>query len=48
MLKILFIESSSGFSGSANALANIVNHFDNEIFHPIIALKNYGTLVKNI
>ena len=39
---ILFYEPSSGFGGSANALANIVKNINKERFQPSVAIKKYG------
>jgi glycosyltransferase involved in cell wall biosynthesis len=45
---ILYYEPSSGFGGSANALANLVNRLNNKKFNPVIAIKNYGFQIEKI
>lgn len=47
-VNILYLESSSGFSGSANALAGLINSLDRKRFTPILAVKNYGSKIEKI
>lgn len=47
-VSILFYEPSSGFGGSANALAHIINLIDREKFHPIVAVANIGSQTEKI
>ena len=44
---VLFYELSSGFGGSTNALANIVNYLDKK-FYPIVAINNSVFSIKNV
>lgn len=48
MTNILYYEPSSGFGGSSNALANLVNSLDRSRFTPFVAVKNYGSQLTNI
>jgi len=48
MRSILFYEPSSGFGGSANSLANLVNGLNNQRFKPVVVIKNYGPQIKKI
>ncbi|GEM_PF-1690886 len=45
---ILFYESSSGFGGSANTLANIINNLNRALYQPIVIIKNSGPQIERI
>lgn len=47
-INILFYESSSGFGGSSNALANIIKFLDREKFLPIVLIKKTGPQIDKI
>lgn len=47
-LRILYFESSSGCSGSAGALANLINNLDRKRFTPVVLVTNYGTKIETI
>lgn len=47
-MNILYYESSTGFGGSANALAQIVNNLDRNQFCPFVIIKNYGSQIDKI
>ncbi len=46
--RILYFESSSGCSGSASALASLINNLDRQKFSPVVLVTNYGTKIKTI
>lgn len=48
LISILYLESSSGLSGSANALAGLINSLDRKRFTPVLAVKNYGSKIEKI
>lgn len=45
---VLIYECSTGFGGSANALADIVNYLDKDRFHAIALIKNIGSQIEKI
>ncbi|MBP7055544.1 MAG: glycosyltransferase family 4 protein [Candidatus Omnitrophica bacterium] len=47
-LNVLFYESSSGFGGSANALANLIRHLDPIKYNPFIAVVRMGFQIQKI
>lgn len=47
-MNIFFYEASSGFGGSASALAYLVNYLDRDKFSPIIGAANFGTKIEKI
>jgi glycosyltransferase involved in cell wall biosynthesis len=46
--RILYFESSSGCSGSAGALASLINNLDRKRFTPVVLVTNYGTKIETI
>ncbi len=46
--RVLIFETSSGFGGSSNALANLVNHLNRERFLVTVAITHFGPQVLNI
>lgn len=47
-IRILYYEPSSGFGGSTNALAQVINNLDRTKFEPLVIIKNYGPQVNKI
>lgn len=47
-INILYFEPSSGASGSANALAGIINNLNRDKFTPIVIINNYGPKIAKI
>jgi len=41
-INILFFDGSSGFGGSSNSLANLINQLNKDKFCPIVIIRNYG------
>lgn len=47
-INLLFFEPSSGFGGSGNALANLLNHIDKDRFYPVLVILNEGPQFEKI
>lgn len=47
-IRIFYLEAGSGFGGSANALANLINNLDRDRFVPSVVVKNYGSQIGKI
>lgn len=42
---ILYYETGSGFGGSTNAVANLINRVNRNKFTPVLAIKHYGPML---